>query len=315
LLLRLRFRFFPLTRYAGLPIGGTLAAFRLALGTSETPVADLEARGLTPHDQQQCFDALHEVLLAAGIQVIYGGRLQPDVPSNYTHRLLDMARTQCTERLVLNVAPWPLWTTYTDAELAQVGDCAEVRRHPRPDLPVDDLMLEATETGFVPPKSALQRYAWARSLTSMREWVTAHADARILLGGRVEGYTGRLAGIVEEAVLSLRASQPLFLLGGFGGSAAVVLDLLKGVARPEMTTAAARTNVLHHDALVSLYAEHGGEWLLREDVAEELRGLGQQGLAAVLRNGLDEGENQELSRTTNPQRMGELVQTGMDRLA
>ena len=41
--------------------------------------------------------------------------------------------------------------------------------------------------------------------------------ARIVLGGRVAGYKGRMPGIAEEALLSLQAQQPVFLLGGFGG--------------------------------------------------------------------------------------------------
>jgi hypothetical protein len=49
--------------------------------------------------------------------------------------------------------------------------------------------------------------------------MTKMSHARIILGGRVEGYKGRMPGIAEEALFTLRASQPLFLLGGFGGCA------------------------------------------------------------------------------------------------
>ena len=53
----------------------------------------------------------------------------------------------------------------------------------------------------------------------MRVALTEASDARIVLGGRIEGFKGRMPGIAEEALSALTAKQPLFLLGGFGGCA------------------------------------------------------------------------------------------------
>lgn len=43
------------------------------------------------------------------------------------------------------------------------------------------------------------------------------SDARVVIGGRVEGYKGAMPGIAEEVLLSLKAGKPIFLVGGFGG--------------------------------------------------------------------------------------------------
>ena len=58
----------------------------------------------------------------------------------------------------------------------------------------------------------------ARGYTAMREQMNADIQARVLLGGRIEGTTGPWPGLVEEAWLALKAQKAVFLLGGFGGA-------------------------------------------------------------------------------------------------
>ena len=48
----------------------------------------------------------------------------------------------------------------------------------------------------------------------MRTVMLGDIRARIVLGGRVEGYKGAMPGIAEETYLSLEAAQPIFVLGG-----------------------------------------------------------------------------------------------------
>ena len=47
----------------------------------------------------------------------------------------------------------------------------------------------------------------------MREVMCEETQARIVLGGRIRDYQGKMPGIAEETRLSLRAQQPVFLLG------------------------------------------------------------------------------------------------------
>ena len=67
---------------------------------------------------------------------------------------------------------------------------------------------------------------WETGLTAMRQTMRSQSDARIVLGGRVEGYKGRMPGIAEEAFLSLQSKQPVFLAGGFGGCTRDIAETL-----------------------------------------------------------------------------------------
>lgn len=69
----------------------------------------------------------------------------------------------------------------------------------------------------------------------MRNVMTRESDARIILGGRVHDFKGRMPGVAEESLAALRAGQPLFLLGGFGGCARDIAEDL-GLAPSGSTT-------------------------------------------------------------------------------
>ena len=58
---------------------------------------------------------------------------------------------------------------------------------------------------------------WAQSLTEMREKIVKDSDARILAGGKLCGYKGKMPGVLEEFWLSYKANKPIYLMGGFGG--------------------------------------------------------------------------------------------------
>ena len=58
---------------------------------------------------------------------------------------------------------------------------------------------------------------WRSGLTAMREYQRSSTDARVLLGGRVAEFNGRMPALAEGALVSLHAGQPVFLIGGFGG--------------------------------------------------------------------------------------------------
>ena len=72
---------------------------------------------------------------------------------------------------------------------------------------------------------------WAEGLTAMRLVMGKATRARIVLGGRVSGYKGRMPGVAEETLLSLRSHQPVFLLGGFGGCTRDIAEMIGLVDR------------------------------------------------------------------------------------
>ncbi len=71
--------------------------------------------------------------------------------------------------------------------------------------------------------------------SDMRKAMTAETDARIAVGGKSlprngdgsTGYSGRFPGIAEEVVRALRADQPVYLCGGFGGITGRLAELME----------------------------------------------------------------------------------------
>ncbi len=297
----------------------------LAIAVSVSDSEMLHRYGLRPHHLRMVTDEIHLYLLVAGLRIVYGGKLDPDKlddPDNFTCRLFNLAEGYsplakdigAAFQPILNAAPWPLWALYSEEVLDHFGRLLEVDKVPCPDLgfPLTDLGLQPSD--FTPPDTPLRRYAWARALTEMRTQVTQSTVARLCIGGKIEGYKGRYPGLLEEPLLSLRSGHPLFLVGAMGGCTRLVIDLLEGRDREEMS-ATSEAAVAGQTELKAAYAEHGGDLHSREELAAELTRLGKDGPAAALNNGLTDEENRELFHCTEAARIAELVLTGLDKLA
>ena len=57
--------------------------------------------------------------------------------------------------------------------------------------------------------------------------MASNADARIVIGGKREGFRGAMPGIFEEVLFALERRQPLYLAGGFGGATLDVIRKLR----------------------------------------------------------------------------------------
>ena len=126
---------------------------------------------------------------------------------------------------------------------------------------------------------------WTEGLTAMRIVMREDIHARIVLGGRVEGYMGAMPGIAEEACLSLEAAQPVFLLGGFGGCARDIAETV---------------------GLAERWAGSRDEWTGRDRFRKYS--------PDDLRNGLSRDENAVLARTPHIQEAVTLVSRGLRRI-
>ena len=295
----------------------------IAVSMSDSDV--LARYGLTNRHLQTITDEIHLYLLVAGLRIAYGGKLDPDKlsdPDNFTLRLFNLV-SGCHKvardvgvklKPILNVAPWPLWKLYDDRVLNLFGTKAELETVDCPDLgfPLSD--LQPLPNGFVKPDTPLRQYAWGPAMTAMRTKLTNETFARITIGGKIEGYKGRYAGLIEEPLLSLRSKKPLYLVGALGGCTRLVIDLLEQRTRTEMSTSIAREKTENYDEIVALYAKYGQEFLSREDIAIEIRKYGANGPAIALNNGLSDQENRELFKCAEPRRIAELILTGLAKL-
>lgn len=143
------------------------------------------------------------------------------------------------------------------------------------------------------------RAVLAQGLTALRHYLTDHTAARMLIGGRRQGYTGAMPGLMEEALLSLRAGQPLYLAAGLGG---VTLNIAAAI---DPTCAGVCPT---HDEDPPLDA---GALAALEAIRAE---VGVRGWSR-LNNGLDEGQNRHLAMTHRPTEIASLVGLGLGRWA
>lgn len=60
----------------------------------------------------------------------------------------------------------------------------------------------------------------------MRWMMSCRCVARVLVAGKLNGFSGRMPGLFEEAAMALALGQPLYVLGGFGGASKVCGELL-----------------------------------------------------------------------------------------
>lgn len=226
----------------------------VALSVSDGP--DLARFGYLERHMRQVLSELLVGLLRAGFRVGYGGNLRRD---GYTRELFE-AVAAAYDRNQLRLAGRPAivhyfalssWRNAKDDELLHhlrtLGKVAETRfvdaagnydavfgaYEGLREVFSDGETAGVTESDLV-AKLARRREAGhgaepSASLTAMRRAMAKETVLRVLALGKVAGYSGRMPGIVEEALLHAEAGRLVIPLGAFGGAArdvAIALRLL-----------------------------------------------------------------------------------------
>ena len=166
----------------------------------------------------------------------------------------------------------------------------------------------------------------------MRRKTTFQTQARIVIGGKLQGFSGLYPGVVEEAWWSVTAKRPLFIAGLFGGAAQAVIDVLQGRDRPEISNPVSGPKAISPESVLQMAGERGlrvigteeplpkpadtaGYLIHPQRMASDLKSAGTEGLAAALNNGLTDEENQELFVCCEPEQIVRLILTGLKNLA
>jgi len=306
----------PLQRHA---LAHDLRSRSLRVALSVSGAEDLKRYGLRGAHLDSIFLELSRYLLVAGVQLAYGGHLKAD---GYTLRLADLLQDPIVEQLrgapspnqavpeLVTYLPWPMLASVRDE--ARLGPLVTVIRCQRPtdiDESLDPAFVVSPDLEIA-SDTDLRRFAWSRGLTVMREQQTRELDARVVVGGKLGRadnlYLGRMPGVLEEALLSIRNKRPVYLIGAFGGCARLVLDALDGVPRAELTLAYHQA-LPRAEGLKKLYADRSVKWDEFESIAAELKACGVSGL----KNGLTVEENRELATSRSAERIVELVLHGL----
>ena len=296
----------------------------VAISMSES--TDFQRYGITKLHLDSAMLELSRYLLVQGATLVYGGHLGSQ---GYTEKLTELVRTHNqfadtdpVERII-NYVGWPV--PLSNKQRAAYKYIASLKRVARPDGIDEDLSPDFTkEPDFFPAeKSPQHRYAWARGMTAMRLLETEETVARIVLGGTFgptlktaadgskteKWYASRIPGVLEEIMTSVEAGQPVFLVGGFGGVAAMVVDILEGKDREEMTWDYQK-KAPHAEAMRALYKERGDSWQDYDEMITILRNKGIAGINTLL----TEDEHKLLFHTRDPILMASLIIKGLGNL-
>jgi len=256
----------------------------VAVSVSESP--DLPALGLSDGHLRDAMAEIALNVLASGASLAYGGDLRKHGFTELLAELIVRYRNHPRHRgsiVVTDYLAWPVHVRMASDEILAFS----AEHEPAVQLvflSMDGSALEREERLALSPHEP-DPEEWAKGLTAMRTVMGRDTCARIVIGGRVEGYQGRAPGIAEETWLSLEAEQPVFLLGGFGGCARDIAETL---------------------GLVEGWAGSRDSWPGREGF--------RRYSPDDLRNGLSRDENGVLARTPHIQQAATLVSRGLRRL-
>lgn len=293
----------------GLSSSPSMDALDVAVSMSDPAARDLAEHALAPVHVDLFWVELMRALFAADIDVAYGGDHRAN---GYTERLVNLVRGYHRfghdTSIVRNFLSFHLARDLTSAARNAIMDAMKLVAVAMP--------AGVNETGV---NDALLPYRKARAFTAMRREMAQKTRARIICGGKTDGFKGRYAGIAEEAFIHLSEGKPVYVIGLLGGCAALVgawaaddgaaLNPLgwHGVAETE-----------ERRAIISGYAKNATD----PDATFDLEGHGKQ-LRAWLRectdplspryNGLDAAENTRLATSTDLDESLGLLMAGLVR--
>jgi SLOG cluster2/TIR domain len=247
--------------------------------------------------------------LAAGATLVYGGALamKPGQPGQLTEALFEMFGAYNKSGLInapplINYAAWP-WSEEVDDEwLASRLEMLTVKAWPRPEDLADPDVEPGPGKFLRLAKTPQGGYVLARSLSAMRAELTARTQARVVLGGKPHSFMGIMPGLIEEALLTIRRRQPLYVMGGFGGAAGLLAQAMLGQHPAGLTVDFQKAKSPAYAEVMKVYErERSCQPALNlpaidyPAIVQELDAYGLAGLAAT--NGLSKQENRELFAT------------------
>lgn len=292
-----------------------------AIGLSISESNDSESHGFPPWQVNRVTLQVVAALLGQGAGVIFGHDWREDGVMEAVHAFALQMQPPISfppviaeasgSPLLRNLIPWPDHPQLSDQDQVRLAALLRVEQAGLPEelLP---WVAEALSTG---PSSPLYRYLRSRGLTHLRRRLNSLSDARVCVGGRVAGSSGRYPGVIEEALLAVQEHKPLYLAGLLGGATRQIVEALNGRKMPEGFC----PNTNMHDLYLSppmietnpltesdRAIDHQGVW----------RAFNECGIAGLARmNGLSEAENVELMHTRVLDRVIQLVLFGLSRIS
>jgi SLOG cluster2 len=195
--------------------------FTVGVSVSDSP--DLARLGLTETHLRMTLGEVARATLIAKGRLSYGGHLRED---GYTAFLVhECEKYGSRNRPFTGHVPWSVHRRLAVDDINRhsraiglYGTYVFLDRDGQPiEDPTADRDLVAMPVG---------EQEAADSLTAARRHLTATCDARLVVGGQRTGYQGKMPGVIEETIFAIRAGQPVFVAGGYGGAAGDIVRVL-----------------------------------------------------------------------------------------
>lgn len=301
----------------------------------------LLARGFGIKHLHELLVRLARPLIRSGASLAYGGHWK-ETEDNFTFPLLHLISGEQEDNSaagpdaspviggLINHSAWPYYLEITPRVEAQWINCCRIVRITQAAAGVDAKNIVPDAEAKSGSDAALFNTALTLStmrLTAARGTAIPIPDAspemvppvsaRVVLGGKLDGYRGFAPGLVEESLLTLESSAPLFVLGGFGGAGEAIarLFLTPSAPPPELTLDWQMAHNADLERLAELGAAFGMPAHVRgtRQVLEAIHARASTGapLSSVLSTGLGQEETREMLETRDMDRAVQLVRQGL----
>ena len=235
--------------------------------------------------------------------MVYGGDLRKEgfteAFENFSYQYGAKEKTNKEEKYFTNYFAWPIYLNITESDKAEFIHCrVETKFVDAPKGVVDPKI-------FVPPVGNDNLNIWAHSLTKMREEMESNVDARIIIGGRLSGFKGKYAGLIEEFLIASAKGHPIYLIGGFGGAAKAIVEIIE---KKNVDLRKLAEETPYYSDFVGYYNYYNRENSDKIDydvITDRIKNYS-------FVNGLTPEENEELCHTTNILKIVSLVLKGLN---
>lgn len=276
------------------------------IGISISDCSDISQFGIGVEMFQDLTIELARHILKANGRLIYGGDLRKN---GFTELLRDLARqygqkekAEAEVQYVKNFLAWPI---YNDLSKEKRADYLASRIEIVEATPGSAVMSDEKKVYIPKGLSNETKLKWATSLTQMRIDSIEQSAARILLGGKVQGFTGFMPGIVEEFMIAYLSKKPIFLIGGFGGCAHVLAEIMEGkVDSKKLYDMAFQDSTTYKDFIA--YADTKG-YKVDYRFFDTIKTM-------ELNNGLSAGENMRLFHSVDIVEIVSIILMGLSKL-
>lgn len=210
---------------------GVLYGSRVAVSVSYNE--DLEYLGLSTHHLKDVMIELARYIMANGGTLLYGGHLKNEgftklfAELSYQYKFLNDKSFRFVNYFSFPNSNSLSLETKADFVKQQVEPVViEIPKH---------LVVNDKNRKYDPFHNIEDRYILSECFSDMRRIMANESNARILLGGKQNNFSGYLPGIIEEAYYSLRANKPIYIIGGFGGAAKTLSKVFSSDTPKELT--------------------------------------------------------------------------------